>query len=184
MRKCAGISLVEMMIAITIIAVLASVAVPSYRSVTTRNRISSEIGALMGDFQYARSESVRQGLTVVVCTIADPNANPPTCGASSSWQNGWIVFSDVGGSGAYDPTKGDVLLRQQQPFAGGAVSDTVVATPSISSVSFNREGFSAVANAESFAFHDYQNTPNYSRCISLSVVGFLALATPGTAGCV
>src|SRR5262245_32466781 len=109
-RKVSGVSLLELLIVITIGSILVSVGVPSYRSVTNSNRIAAEVNGLLGDMQYARAEAIRRGQTVSVCASSD--------GASYSnattWQNGWLVFSNPNGDNTVDP--GDTVLRAQAAF--------------------------------------------------------------------
>ena len=64
----AGFTVTELVIVMTIVGILTAIGVPSYKYVTTSNRISSEINSLLGDMQFARSQAIKQGLTVTVCT--------------------------------------------------------------------------------------------------------------------
>ncbi len=77
MKVSAGLTLVELMVVITIVAVLLALGVPSYRYVTSSNRVSSEVNALLGDLMFARSEAIKEGATVTVCPVANPPPNPP-----------------------------------------------------------------------------------------------------------
>ncbi|MFK9866802.1 Tfp pilus assembly protein FimT/FimU, partial [Escherichia coli] len=64
MNRQAGFTLTEVMIVTTIVAILFGIGLPSYKYVTTSNRVASEVNALLGDMQFARSEAVREGQTV------------------------------------------------------------------------------------------------------------------------
>ena len=76
---------------------------------TNSNRIAAEINGLLGDLQFARAEAIKEGQTVTVCV----SSNGATCAgaAVSTWQNGWIVFSDVNNDHTVDA--GDAILRVQ-----------------------------------------------------------------------
>jgi type IV fimbrial biogenesis protein FimT len=129
----AGFSLVELMVVITIVAVLMALGVPSYRYVTNSNRVSSEVNALLGDLQFARSEAIKEGATVTVCPTANPTATLPICNAgsgSSEWDKGWIVTS---------PTVTPNVLRIQQAFAN--TSDSFQSVGNQQSITFDRNGF-------------------------------------------
>ncbi|HYA60213.1 MAG TPA: prepilin-type N-terminal cleavage/methylation domain-containing protein, partial [Burkholderiaceae bacterium] len=52
-----GFTIVELLIVVSIGAILVSIAVPSYQWTTTNYRISTEVNGLVGDLQYARSEA-------------------------------------------------------------------------------------------------------------------------------
>ena len=70
-KRIAGFTLVELVTVMTIVAVLMALGVPSYQYVTNANRISSEVNGLLGDMQYARSEAIKEGQTVTICSSAN-----------------------------------------------------------------------------------------------------------------
>ena len=158
-----GFSLTELMIVLAIVAILLVIGVPSYRSVTWSNRISYEVNELLGDVEFARSEALKQGLTVVVC----PSADAVNCSAVSGWEIGWIVFATTGDCNA---TSGSVL-RVKQAFPS---SDTVTYTPNTvgnTSLCFSRIGISPAANSGLFQFNVAPANTNYYRCLVVSAVG-------------
>jgi type IV fimbrial biogenesis protein FimT len=166
-RASRGYNMIELITVMTLVAVLVALAVPSYRYITNANRIASEGNGLLGDLQYARGEAIKEGRGVSVCVSSD-GAN---CLANSNnWQNGWIVFSDVNGNGAVDA--GDTVLRVQATFSG---SDTFVATPNLSVVTFNREGFAAVTNGTMLTLQTVPEVTSYTRCLSVGLVGLMAI---------
>ena len=162
-----------------IAAILMSIAVPSYKYITNSNRIAAEVNGLLGDMQFARGEAIKEGQTVTVCVSRDG----ATCLANTSWNNGWIVFSDVNGDQAVQAPN-DTVLRVQAVFTS---SDTFAANNTISAVTFNREGF-AVANGTGLAAGDALITLHASpatdstRCLAMNMVGMMAVQTTQTAG--
>ena len=152
-------------------AILMSIGVPSYRYVTTSNRMATEINSLLGDLQYARSEAVREGQYVTVCVAGSTNPATPSCAASgtATWQNGWIIFSDVNHDGTVDSVGS--VLRIHNAFSS---SDTFVSSPATSEVTFNRDGFARLGNASTVVtLHDSTATPLYSRCLDISQAGMM-----------
>src|SRR5208282_3673594 len=117
-----GFTMLELVVVMSIVAILMAIAIPSYRNVTNGNRIAAEINGLLGDLQYARGEAVKEGQTVTVCV----SSNGTSCSgaAVATWQNGWIVFSDANNDHTVDG--GDVILRVQNTFTS---TDTFVANP-------------------------------------------------------
>ena len=170
MNRQSGFTLTELMIVATIVAILLGIGLPSFKYVTTSNRMSSEVNSLLGDMQYARSEAVREGQTVTVCASTDG----ATCagGVTPAWQSGWIVFSDANGNQTVDAT--DVVLRVKNRFGG---QDTFSAA--VGAVTFNREGFAvALPNAGLLmTLHDSTSNVGYTRCLQVGFVGSLKTQT-------
>jgi type IV fimbrial biogenesis protein FimT len=165
-RKVSGVSLLELLIVITIGAILFSVGIPSYRSVTNSNRIAAEVNGLLGDMQYARAEAIRRGQTVTVCASTDG----ASCSNATAWQNGWLVFSNPNGDTTVDP--GDTVLRVQVAFSG---TDTFDASNGVGVVTFNREGFAVgVANGALITLHDATSTSAWTRCLAITRIGVMA----------
>lgn len=174
-RSVRGVTLFELLITMLIIAILAAIGVPSYRYITTYSRMSAEMNALLGDLQYARSEAVREGLAVSVC-VADSTTSPRSCAASgtTTWQNGWLVFSDVSDNGVYDKTVGDAVLRVQPPITSG---DTFVQSNGVSAITFNREGFAYLGQATAmFTLNDSSGDQQLMRCLFISESGMMTTA--------
>ena len=109
----AGFTVTELVMVMTIIGILAAIGLPSFKYVTTSNRISSEINGSSGDMQFARSQAIKQGLTVTVCSSSD-GATCNTGGAGNIWNTGWIVFLDSNGNQQVDP--GEQVIRVQPAF--------------------------------------------------------------------
>ena len=169
----AGVTLVELLVVVVLAAILMSIGVPSYRYVTTSNRMATEIDSLLGDLQYARSESIREGQFVTVCVAQ--STSTPTCAASgtATWQNGWIIFADVNNDGTID--SGDPVLRIQNPYSS---SDTLVASPATSAVTFNRDGFAHLGTATTIiTLHDSTANSDYTRCLEITQAGMMTTQT-------
>ena len=165
-RRISGVSLLELLVVITIGSILLSIGVPSYRSVTNSNRIAAEVNGLLGDMQYARAEAIRRGQTVTVCASTDG----ATCSNATTWQSGWLVFSNPNGDTTVDP--GDTVLRAQAAFSG---TDTFQASNGVGAVTFNREGFAVgVANGALLTLHDATNNSAWTRCLSITRIGLMA----------
>ncbi|HWX26265.1 MAG TPA: GspH/FimT family pseudopilin [Steroidobacteraceae bacterium] len=177
MNRLSGFTLVEVLIAMTVVAILLTIGIPSFRYVTNSNRIAAEINGLLGDMQFARAEAIKEGLPVTVCVSAD-GANCSGVNVNT-WQNGWIVFSDVNGNAVVNAAAGDVVLRVQRTFAS---SDTFVATNTVGAVTFNREGYAnGIANGTLIKLHDINNTTNWIRCLSINLSGMMLTQTYGGA---
>ncbi|MGH8170634.1 MAG: GspH/FimT family pseudopilin [Steroidobacteraceae bacterium] len=174
----AGVTLVELLVVMVIVVILMSIGVPSYRYVTTDNRMSTEANELLGDLQYARSEGVREGQTITVCA-APTGMSPsnPSCAASgtTTWQNGWVVFGDVNNDQTIDT--GDPVLRIQSAFVGG---DTFVSSGSgatnLGAFTFNRSGFLNQLGTSQVAVK-LTGTGASTRCLNITLAGMLSVSS-------
>jgi type IV fimbrial biogenesis protein FimT len=68
----AGFTLIELMIVIAIVAIIAALAVPSYRDMAERNRLKEAAESLASDMRFARTEAIKKSkdlrLTLVAAT--------------------------------------------------------------------------------------------------------------------
>ena len=168
-----GVTLVELLVVVVLAAILMSIGVPSYRYVTNSNRMATEVNSLLGDLQYARSEAAREGQYVTVCVAQ--TTSPAVCAASgtATWQNGWIIFSDVKHDQTVD--SGDPVLRIQNAFTS---SDTFVANPAASNITFNRDGFASLGSgATRITLNDSGSDAIYARCLDINQAGMMSTQT-------
>jgi type IV fimbrial biogenesis protein FimT len=173
--RASGFTVTELVMVMTIIGILAAIGVPSFKYVTVSNRISSEINALLGDMQFARSQALKQGLSVTVCTSTNTNTPNPTCSGGYVWNTGWIVFLDSNGSGQVDP--GEQVIRVQPPFNGNDSMTSVAYAAAI----YNRLGYAPTVTGATIniALHDATNTQAYTRCLAITASGSVSTEKSG-----
>jgi type IV fimbrial biogenesis protein FimT len=92
--RAGGFTLVEMLVALTVLGVLAAIAVPGFNEAFLSNRLASFSNSFIASVQLARSEAIKRNAQVKLCASADGTS----CTASGGWQQGWIIFSDKGAS--------------------------------------------------------------------------------------
>ncbi|MEP2651241.1 MAG: GspH/FimT family pseudopilin [Paraglaciecola sp.] len=144
MKHQKGVTLIEMMIVISIIAIVLLFVAPSMQSIVIKNRIVSEINDTSALIQYARHTAINEQVLTVVC----PSDDYATCG--DDWNDPKIVFIDEDGNS----TRGndEVLLVSIE-----ASSETNIATASRDIIIFTESG-SSINIVEYKICHEDGNT--------------------------
>jgi type IV fimbrial biogenesis protein FimT len=178
-QSSSGFTMIELVVVIAVVGILMAIGVPSFKYVTTANRISAEVNGLLGDMQFARAEAIKEGHPVVVCVSTDFL----TCNNTNTWQSGWIICSDANNDGTCD--NNDPIFRVQKPFAVSNSTDTFVASGATSALIFNREGFATgLAGTVTVILHSAPTVVTaYTRCLQISAVGTLNVELAGQGNC-
>ncbi|WP_312327775.1 GspH/FimT family protein [Stenotrophomonas sp.] len=101
-RHLRGMTLLELSLALAIVALLCLLALPSLGATVSRMRADSLRMQLVSVFNSARSTAITRHEPVAVC----PSADGRTCG--SDWSRGWLIHRDHGDSGV-PPAQDDIF---------------------------------------------------------------------------
>ena len=94
----AGFTLIEILLALAVAAVLMSIALPPLRDLLQRQRIVSAANELVANINLARQHAVLKREIAVMC----PSLDAASCTGGNRWEHGWIVFRDPDRNGAPD----------------------------------------------------------------------------------
>lgn len=162
----AGFTTIELMVTLAIAAILVTMAVPSLQSVIRNSRLRTHTNELALSLTFARSESVKRGITVTVCK----SANATDCGGNTvQWEQGWIVFADSNNDGVVD--EGEDVLR----VAGAVRTGYSLRGNSnlANSLTFRATG---VSNASGTFVLCAQNKKEWARAVIINLVGRVRVA--------
>lgn len=106
-----GFTLVELMVTVSVIAILAAVAVPGMTALINNSRLNGQSEEMLSSLQLARAESIRRNARVTVC----PSTDGSTCTSSTSWSQ-WIV------RGRDNTTGTDDVIRSNAAAGGVQIS--------------------------------------------------------------
>lgn len=97
-----GFTLIELIVAIAIAAILMMVAAPSFVSFQRNSELTSITNSLLAASNAARAEAMKTGLNAFVV---------PT-GNGDNWASGWVVFVDRDRDNSYSATNDSTVMIQ------------------------------------------------------------------------
>ena len=99
-----GFTLIELMVTIALVAILMTVAIPSFVTYQRNSELTSFTNTLRAGINAARGEAIKRGRNAMVVPI------------DGDWNKGWVVFVDVTRSGDYtDANNITILTREAAP---------------------------------------------------------------------
>lgn len=111
--RCRGVTLMELLVVVAILATLVGVATPGMRQWVDSTRIGTQVRAFLSDLQLTRTEAIRRGERVVLCAANQAE----TCSELPGWHQGWLMFVDLNNNAQVD--QGEFILRHQGPAPAG-----------------------------------------------------------------
>ena len=105
--KEGGFTLIEMMVALVVLAVLIVVGAPGFSDLIKNNRMLSHVYAMRAALNGARSEALAQRNFITSCRSTDG----VSCSAGD-WNTGFIAFLDDDGDRAVDDPNDQVFISK------------------------------------------------------------------------
>lgn len=165
-NKIRGFTLIELLVVMSIMSILLAIALPSFQDTIERSVTNSQIKLLMTTLNLARSEAIKRGTNVAICSINDDGN--VDCDAQE-WQDGWIVFVDANGDADGDVGSidaGDTIIRV---FRSLGSNSTLTFTVDL--FEYDSMGFSATGGTQEFELIPSSGNTDNARCIVISLSG-------------
>ena len=154
---CRGVTLIELLVALSVFSILLAVGVPSFSQFTANNRLNSYANTLFSHLSLARSEAIKRNTRVAICKSMDGSS----CASSGDWSQGWIVFVDLNNNA--NISSDEQIITTMPALAAGY-------------------SFSGNANVSDYISYDGQGIPKLTSGGFQSGTIMLCPAAPAAAG--
>ncbi|MFY0992107.1 GspH/FimT family pseudopilin [Halomonas sp. C05BenzN] len=115
-RRQSGLTLIELIVAIAVLAILVTWAIPGFQSFAARNEVAAEVLRLKTALAMARNTAITRRTTIVVCPVASAEA---THCDDSDWS---LPLAVVEGQASGGNLAGAVLLKLLEGSDGPATT--------------------------------------------------------------
>ncbi len=144
MVPMAGMSIVEMLVALAIAAVLLAVGIPQYQIIVNDTKVSSTVNEFIAANAFARAEAIKRNRLVTICRALNADTGTDACSKAATdtrhgddWAAGWLIFvegdSSIPRIGMVDGDD-EILIRQAE------YSTVTVSSSTMQKITYNGTG--------------------------------------------
>jgi type IV fimbrial biogenesis protein FimT len=145
-KNSRGFTLVELMIVVTVLIILAGVAIPSFKNMMASQRVKSASYELFASLMLTRSEAIKRNSDVTIAPV------------NGEWQQGWTVTATAA-DGTVTVIKKHSALNQ------------IMVSEAPTSLVYKRTGRLSATASPSFQLDVDPADTNFTRCISIELSG-------------
>ena len=123
-HRMAGVTLLEMMTAVAILAIVSGIAAPSFSNLLRDSERTTAVNGFIHALYLARSEAIKRGGIVSVCKSADG----ATCNNQApNWNDGWMVFVNSDRDDLPERDPGEPVLTVYPGWHNGQITSNRLA---------------------------------------------------------
>lgn len=123
-RYSFGVTAIELLVVLAVMAIIATLAAPSLRNLVINNRLSNLANEFVSSLIYARNEAVKRALPVGVHSVS----------GTDQFTAGWEVFIDLNNNAVFD--LGETVLFVREALIG----DTLANVEAFTAITFLPSG--------------------------------------------
>ena len=118
MHRCDGMTVLELLLVLGIVAILALIAVPGLGRFVADLRMTTAVNAFVHAVHLARQEAHKRGTTATLCK----SAGELQCDAHADWSDGWLVFINQDQDDPPHVDANETVLHVNSGFTNGRIS--------------------------------------------------------------
>ena len=88
MHHCAGVTVLELLIVVTVLSLLAGIGLPTFRHLVVDLRMTAQVNELVRAIHLAKQEAYKRSAHLALCKTRDERQ----CTGTAAWHDGWLVF--------------------------------------------------------------------------------------------
>ncbi|HEV7777542.1 MAG TPA: GspH/FimT family pseudopilin [Luteibacter sp.] len=135
-KKQGGFTLIELVISVLVLAILTSLALPSFRDFMRRNAIAARSNELLGDVRYARDTASTRNIIISMCASNNAGNAIPTCSGDGKFEAGWLIYIATTSGQVFDGTQANLIKVNQ------GAADVSIRSNATQIISFDQRGAS------------------------------------------
>lgn len=157
-----GFTLVELVVTVSLVAILISIGVPSFQNLIRNNRAIAITNDLVLAIQLARSEAVKQRREMILCRR---NSAGDNCENGADWSAGWLVcqLDDDG-----------TACEESVVQAWGPPSGSPVLSGPATNIAFDQTGKPSPSPV-TFTLRQLNCTGDEKRTLTVNAAGFVGI---------
>ena len=142
----AGFTTIELMVTVSIVAVLMAIAAPSFTLLIERWRVRDAVEAMTSTLYLARAEAIKRGGHIGIQKIPKTAPGCKLASTNEEWGCGWFLFEDLNSDGKWQATEAKI-----QTIVTHA-NTNVIHKSGGASIKVDRYGMMSGLNAKGFIF--------------------------------